>query len=710
VDRQRHARLENLFHRALEHEPADRAAFLDRECADDPALRAEVEALLAEDATPDEIIEPTIVSVMPDDVPESIGPYRILEKIGEGGFAVVYSAWQNEPVRRRVAVKVLKPGLDSKAVLARFEAERQTVALMDHPSIARVYDAGQTEQGRPYFVMELVEGMDLVSYADHHKLDLRERIELMVTVCRAVQHAHQKGVIHRDLKPSNVLVTRVDDRPLPKVIDFGIAKAVSPDLHGTLVFTTHGQFIGTPEYCSPEQADPGNLDIDTRADVYSLGVLAYELLTGELPFSRETLRRAGLAEVLRILREDAPPPPSTRVQTSVLDDPARMRGTDRRTLTRRLRGDLDWIILKALEKERERRYETANGLAADLQRFLRGDAVEAGPPSLAYRAGKTLRRHRAAFTAAGASVVVLIAFVVVLFVQNQRVSAARDDAERQARTAERTTAFLAGLFEYSDPGRARGNDITARELLDLGADKIATELEDEPLVKASLLVTMGQVYRRIEQEDRAIDYLEEAVRIRERELGAHALPTVGARFSLTNGYMADGRYEQALQLLPGVVDDYVQLLGTGDPTVQRARHTLANAYLMTGRPDEAIAMYRIVWDARRRTLGSEHHDTLYAQFAVANAYVQTGQDDEAEPLMRDALARLRTVRGSDHPNVIMILGEMGELDYRAGSIDSAIALFEEAAAGYAKILGENSARATEARERLARARAGLPLE
>ena len=516
-------------------------------------------------------------------------------------------------------------------------------------------------------------------------------------------------MIHRDLKPSNVLVTRVDDRPLPKVIDFGIAKAVSPDLGATLVYTTHGQFVGTPEYCSPEQADPGNLDIDTRADVYSLGVLAYELLTGELPFSRESLLRAGLAEVLRILREELPPAPSTRVGTSVVDDFAQRRRSDRRTLSRRLRGDLDWIVLKALEKERERRYETANGLAADLQRFLRGDAVDAGPPGLSYRAAKAFRRHRTAFSAAGVLVVLLAAFVTVLLVQNQRVGLARDDAQREARTAERTTDFLAGLFEYSDPGKARGNDITARELLDLGAERIGTELQDEPLVRASLLVAMGQVYRRIEQEDRAIGFLEEAVRIRERELGSRTEQTVSARFSLANAYLTSGRHEQAIALLPGVIEDLVRQRGADDQTVQRARYSLANAHLSTGDGERAAALYRDVWDVRRRTLGPEHHDTLYAQYAVANAHVESGRDTDAEPLLREALARLRVVRGSDHHNVLMIMGEMGELDYRAGRGDAAIALFEEAAAGLAKVFGEDSARATSARARLEKARAGEPL-
>ncbi|HKK73192.1 MAG TPA: serine/threonine-protein kinase [Candidatus Krumholzibacteria bacterium] len=708
MDRERHERLEELFHRALEVPGEQRAAFLDDVCGTDTALRAELEALLAEDAGADEVIRPTAIIEREAAAPETIGPYRVIETLGEGGFATVYSAWQEEPVRRKVAVKVLKPGLDSKAVLTRFEAERQVLARMDHPSIARVYDAGRTEDGRPYFVMELVDGPDIVRYADHERLDVESRVVLMIDVCRAVQHAHQKGIIHRDLKPRNVLVTTVDDRPLVKVIDFGIAKAVSPDLGSTLVFTTHGQFVGTPEYCSPEQADPGNLDVDTRADVYSLGVLAYELLTGTLPFPRESLMRAGLAEVLRVLREETPPRPSTRVSTAGgdLDSITSSRKTDERALTRRLRGELDWILLKALEKERTLRYETANGLAMDLRRFLDGDVVLAGPPSVGYRLRKTLRRYRVAVTVTGAFIGVLVAFAAVMTVQAQRIAVARDEAEREARTAERTASFLGGLFEYSDPGESRGRVLSSRELLDLGAEKIDEDLQDEPLVRANLLVTLGQVYRRIDEAPRAVDFLEQAVALREQHLGDDALETIYARASLVGAYIAADRFGHAIPLAERNVTDQARLRGATDRSVLRARHSLANLYLGASRVDDAIALYGEVWEVRRRVLGDDDKDTLYAQYGLANAHVENGRDDLAEPLMREALERLRVVRGEDHHNTLMIMAAMGRLDARQGRTERAIALLEEALAGQIAVYGEASSVVRGTRTALENVRSG----
>jgi len=708
VNRDRHARLEELFHRALELPESERLAYLDQACGDDSELRAEVDALLEEDASANEVIQPTSIVARKEEAPETIGPYRVIEELGEGGFATVYAAWQEEPVRRKVAIKVLKPGLDSKAVLARFEAERQALARMDHPSIAHVYDAGHTDDGRPWFVMEMVDGLDIVRYADRERLGVEGRVSLLIDVCRAVQHAHQKGIIHRDLKPSNVLVTSVDDRPLVKVIDFGIAKAVAPDLASTMIFTTHGQFVGTPEYCSPEQADPGNLDVDTRADVYSLGVLAYELLTGSLPFPRESLLRAGLAEVLRVLREEAPPRPSTRFSATDGDvaTVVSSRRTDARSLSRRLRGELDWILLKALEKDRARRYETANGLAMDLLRFLEGDAVLAGPPSVTYRLRKTVHRYRVAVSMAGAVLALSIAFGVAMGIQADRVANARDDAQRQARTAERTTAFLGGLFEYSDPGKSRGEVLTSRELLDIGAEEIETGLEDEPLVRASLLVTLGQVYRRIDEAPRAVEFLEEAVEIRERELGPDAPESIEARSSLVGAYIVNGDNERAIPLAERNVADQIRLRGREDRNVLRARHSLANLYLAQERFDEAIATYQDVWDLRRRILGEDDKDTLYAQYALAYTHTRMGHDDLAEPLMREALARLRVVRGEDHHNTLMIMAQMGRLDARQGRTEQAIALLEEALAGQIRVYGEDSSAVRSTRAALERVQAG----
>lgn len=404
--------LDTIFGDAIEIADADaRAAYLDRACGHDEPLRMRVEALMAayfragsfleSEAAP--AGETTSYSPDPDEPGTMIGPYKLLERIGEGGMGVVYVAEQTEPVRRRVALKVIKPGMDSREVVARFEAERQALALMDHPNIAKVLDAGTTMAGRPYFVMELVRGFPVTEYCDQAKLPARRRLRLFAQVCRAVQHAHQKGVIHRDLKPSNVLVTLHDGEPVPKVIDFGVAKALSQRLTDKSVYTRLMQLVGTPLYMSPEQAELSGLDIDTRSDVYSLGVLLYELLTGTTPFDAETFRTAGFDEMRRMIREEEPPRPSARVST--LDAAARStvsakRGLVERQLGRLLRGDLDWIVMTALEKDRNRRYESAGAFAIDVERYLVDEPVHARPPSATYKLRKFVRRNKAAMATA----------------------------------------------------------------------------------------------------------------------------------------------------------------------------------------------------------------------------------------------------------------------------------------------------------------------
>ncbi len=367
-----------------------------------------------------------------------VGKYKLLQQIGEGGFGVVYMAEQQKPVRRRVAFKLIKPGMDSKQVVARFEAERQALALMDHPNIAKVHDAGETESGRPFFVMELVKGVPITEFCDENKLSTEERLELFVDVCRAVQHAHQKGVIHRDLKPSNVMVTLHDDKAVVKVIDFGVAKATQTDLTDKTLFTMFEQFIGTPAYMSPEQAQLSGLDIDTRSDIYALGVLLYELLTGRTPFDQKELLSAGYDEMRRVIREDDPPRPSTRMSTladAELTDLAKRRKSEPRKLSALMRGDLDWIVMRALEKDRTRRYETANALAMDVRRHLEDEPVEAGPPGVGYRVGKLVRRHRAAVLTAAAMGVLLVSGAAVSSWQWLRAEEQKGEAQKQASEA-----------------------------------------------------------------------------------------------------------------------------------------------------------------------------------------------------------------------------------------------------------------------------------
>lgn len=412
-----------LFALLLEKPASERASFLNGVCAGDAQLRARLESLLAAHDAPasallvDEAARSTLAvkltaAGVDERVGEKIGRYKLLEKVGEGGCGVVYVAEQAEPVHRRVALKVIKLGMDTKAVVARFEAERQALAMMDHPNIARVLDAGATETGRPFFVMELVRGIRITDYCDQNKLSTRDRLDLFIKVCQAIQHAHQKGIIHRDIKPSNILVTLHDGVPIPKVIDFGIAKATEGRLTDATVYTQLHQFIGTPAYMSPEQAEMSGLDIDTRSDIYALGVLLYELLTGKTPFDAQELMARGIDEMRRTIREQEPIRPSTRLATLQEEErtaTARRHSIELPRLIYQLKGDLDWVAMKCLEKDRTRRYETANGLAADLKRHLANEPVVARPPSAAYRLQKAISRNKLSFAAAAIVAFALLA-------------------------------------------------------------------------------------------------------------------------------------------------------------------------------------------------------------------------------------------------------------------------------------------------------------
>jgi serine/threonine protein kinase/tetratricopeptide (TPR) repeat protein len=517
----RQLREEDIFNAVVALLAEERSAYLDRACNGDPSLRRRIEVLLTSHGKAESFLEPgpsanpTIaISLPPAEKPgEVIGHYKIREKLGEGGCGAVYVAEQTEPVRRRVALKVIKLGMDTRNVIARFEAERQALAMMDHPNIARVLDAGATDTGRPYFVMELVRGIKITDYCNQNHLDTRQRLELFIQVCRAVQHAHQKGIIHRDIKPSNILVTLHDGVPVPKVIDFGIAKATEGRLTDLTVYTELRQFIGTPAYMSPEQAEMSGLDIDTRSDIYSLGVLLYELLTGRTPFDAQELIQSGLDEMRRTIREKEPPRPSTRLSTMVdadLTSVAKSQNAEPPRLLHFIRGDLDWIVMKALEKDRTRRFESASGFALDIQRFLKNEPVEARPPGGFYRFQKFARRNKTILAAASAVLAVLVLGLAVslyLFVRERQAMSSAKEALARAVAAERTQSELREQAEKGLALERRMHEMAsltekftaAGRFMSQGLfDKAEETMNGVPLIPQSSVIynTLGEVYGR----------------------------------------------------------------------------------------------------------------------------------------------------------------------------------------------------------------------
>jgi serine/threonine protein kinase/tetratricopeptide (TPR) repeat protein len=490
-----------IFDEAIRRTPGkDRAAYLDEACAGDAELYDRVQRLLVAFAeagsfleSPAADIEATTGSSIAERPGTVLGPYKLLQQIGEGGFGVVFLAEQERPVRRRVALKVVKPGMDTRQVISRFEAERQALAIMHHPNIAKVYDAGTTETGRPYFVMELVQGVPITEYCDQCNLTTRERLELFITVCQAVQHAHQMGVIHRDIKPSNVLVAIQDGEPAPKIIDFGVAKAIGQRLTEHTLLTAFAQIVGTPLYMSPEQAELSPLGVDTRSDIYSLGVLLYELLTGVTPFDKDRLHRASYDELRRIIREQEPPRPSARISTLAADlatTVAKYRRTDARHLSQLVRGELDWIVMKCLEKDRNRRYETPNSLARDIERFLHDEPVQACPPSTAYRLKKFFRRNKMAVLGTGAVVALLVALVVTLALTNARI---RRESDARAAALKAKEASLATTRQAVQQLSDLETDIAERLTEIPGGEQIYRAMKEDTLRRLEPILKQAEI-------------------------------------------------------------------------------------------------------------------------------------------------------------------------------------------------------------------------
>jgi serine/threonine protein kinase/tetratricopeptide (TPR) repeat protein len=680
-----------IFLAAVERPPAERAAYLDEVCAGDAVLRQRVEALLrAHDepggflseasASPGPLEQTMAYRPPPGQRPGDLiaGRYKLLEAIGEGGMGSVWVAEQTEPVRRKVAVKLIKAGMDSKSVLARFEAERQALAVMDHPNIAKVLDGGLTDAGRPFFVMEYVKGVSITEYCDATRLSVPDRLNLFVQVCQAVQHAHQKGIIHRDLKPSNILVAPYDDKPVPKVIDFGLAKAMNQSLTERTLHTAHETVLGTPLYMSPEQAQLNNLDVDTRSDVYSLGVLLYELLTGTTPLEKQRFKEAAWEEVKRIIREEEPPRPSARLSsTQTLPSLAASRQMEPVKLTKLVRGELDWIVMKALEKDRSRRYDTVNGLAADVQRYLASEPVQAHPPSTTYRLRKFGRRHKGRVTAAGLLLLSLVGGIVGtttammearkqerIAVASRQTEAAerlkalaeRDEkqkalkianaetkrADEEAAVAKAVNDFLQfDLLRHADTrfhvvDRANPNrdpNIKVRDLLGRAA-KAVDKLKDRPLVEAAIQNILADTYVGLGLGAVALPHARRAVELREKHLGPKDLATLASKCTLA----FDMDPHEAVPILHDILREYEARLPQDHPETLRAKLCLAMRYLTLRRFERSGPLFKELLAKLSPHEGVDSVTHFGVKVLLAGQYVDERKDAEAESVFKELMA------------------------------------------------------------------------
>jgi len=703
-------RVKELLHQALPLTLEQRARFLREVCSSDDALRAEVESLLsADDSIRSSFMQSPPLADALGGSPDGLGAvatlqvgqvfsqrFHLVRRLGEGGMGQVWLAEQTFPVRRQVALKLIKAGMYDEALVQRFQSERQSLAIMDHPAIAKVFDAGATPQGQPYFVMEYVQGLPITEYCDQKKLKIRDRLELFIQVCDGVQHAHQKAIIHRDLKPANILVVEVDGKPMPRIIDFGLAKATTPQVAGETILTQMGHFMGTPGYMSPEQADPSVQDIDTRTDIYSLAVVLYVLLAGSQPFDTKKWRAQPLEEVLRALREEEPPRPSAKVSSDrdTSAATAEARCIEPGQLVSLLRGDLDWITMKGLEKDRARRYSAPSELAADIRRYLRNEPVVARPASTSYRLQKYVRRHRAAVTVASGAALLLLAFAVAQTFQlrhitqeRDRANRERDRATRERDRATRITDFMTAMFKVSDPSEARGNSVTAREILDKASKEMETGLAKDTEVQSQMIQVMAQTYSNLGLNARAHELAKRALDARLNLLGPDDPKTLESLAQLGWILNREGHYVEAEKTERQALDGERRVLGPEDPITLDTMSNMAYVVQGPGHFEDAEKLAREVIEVATRKLGPESAPVRQSMRYLGAALWNQGRYAEAEREYRQLLDVERRVSGPDHPETVRVMSSLALTIQSQGRLAEAEGMYRQVVAALQRVLG-----------------------